>query len=255
MHIAGQRRSPQVNPCSRAQEARRVGDLLRVEVLESLGAGELVGSESELARRYRASRNAVRDALGKLRAQRLVMRKPGTGTLVTADKAAGSMSRLLGLSEYLKDSAGRVANEVWTVEAVPAVPVLAQRLDIAAGSDVVLIERRRLVDDLPMSLDTTYVRADVGEPLGDLDLTQRDLFGLLEDSVGVTLGVAATSVEALPADDGTAVALGIDPGDPVLASDRVVADTDGVPIAVEFVRYRHDRIVLTGTTMRQEWTR
>lgn len=240
------------SPASRAQEARRVGDLLRVEVFEMLSRGALLGSEGDLARRYRTSRNALRDALAKLRGERLVIRKPGTGTLVTADKAAGSMSRLLGLSEYVKDSAGRVTNEVLSVSEIPAVPVVAGRLNVTEGHAVVLIERRRLVDDEPMSIDTTYLRADVGRALARLDLQKRDLFALLEDRLGVVLASAATSVEAIPADEGTAAALGIAPGAPVLASDRVVRDRHHAPVAMEFVRYRHDRIVLTGTTTRGE---
>lgn len=48
----------------------------------------------------------------------------------------------------------------------------------------------------PLSLDASYLTADVGAPLLELDLTGCDVFGLLEAELGLPLGSAAVCIEA-----------------------------------------------------------
>ncbi|GAA3586795.1 GntR family transcriptional regulator [Streptomyces osmaniensis] len=67
-----------------------------------------------LAADYQVSRNTVRHALDLLRAEQLVERLPGVGTVVVAEKYPHGLDRLMGLTETLREH-GRVTNEVRTM--------------------------------------------------------------------------------------------------------------------------------------------
>lgn len=230
----------------RVTPARRVRDLLRAQVLAGVYAGRALPPETDLARDLRVSRNVMRDALCLLREEGLIDRIPGAGTFVVSAKATQGLDRLRGLAESFDGGPGRVSNRVLLAEIVPAPAPVAERLLLESGALVVALERVRLLDDVPLSLDTSYLPADPGRRLLHLDLAGCDVFGLLEREVGVPLSGAALSVEAVAADAPVAAALEVPAGSPLLLLERLTFARDGRPLDLEFVRYRGDRISLTG---------
>ncbi|GAA3361363.1 hypothetical protein GCM10017744_047760 [Streptomyces antimycoticus] len=70
----------------RADRARQLADLLRHQVLTGGFPGGVLPLEDALGQGYGASRNTVRQALDLLRAELLVERQPGVGTVVVAEK-------------------------------------------------------------------------------------------------------------------------------------------------------------------------
>jgi GntR family transcriptional regulator len=146
----------------RADRARQVADLLRGRV----GSGDMpsgvLPSEAELVREFGTSRNAVRDALELLRAEGLIERQPGVGTVVVTEKYPHGLDLLLGLGETLR-AHGDVTNEVRTSGLITAPPIIAARLKLPHGEPVVYIERLRRVGGRPLSLDLTYLVRDLDE--------------------------------------------------------------------------------------------
>lgn len=230
----------------RVTPARRIRDLLRAQILAGVYTGRALPPETDVARDLRVSRNVIRDAFCLLREEGLIDRIPGAGTFVVSAKATQGLDRLRGLAESFDGLPGRVTNRVLLAEIVSASPPVAERLLVEEGSPVVALERVRLLDDVPLSLDTSYLPADRGRKLLHLDLVGRDVFGLLEDEIGIPLSAAALSIEAVAADAPVAAALEIAPGSPLLLLERLTFDCDGRPLDLEFVRYRGDRMALTG---------
>jgi GntR family transcriptional regulator len=230
----------------RADRARQVADVLRREVLSGAFAGGVLPPEDSLAREFGASRNAVREALATLRAEGLVTRIQGVGTLVAAEKYPHGLHRLLGLAETLREH-GEVVNEVRTAGLVVPPPAIADRLALPseAGS-VVYIERLRRLNGVPLSLDLTYLARDVGEPLLDDDLAHTDIFAMIERHTGQDLGRAELSVEALSADPHSAALLAVPQGAALLMVERLTHLADGRPVDLEYIRIRGDRLVLRG---------
>lgn len=102
----------------RADRARQLADLSRHLVLTGGFSGGALPHEDVLAAEYGVSRNTVRHALDLLRAEQLVERLPGVGTVV-AEKYSHGLDRLMGLAETLREH-GRVTNEVRTMGPVAA---------------------------------------------------------------------------------------------------------------------------------------
>lgn len=242
---------PSLRP-SVAMTVRQLRDVLRADILSDLhGPGDRLPAEAELMRLLGASRTSVRAALDLLREEGLIERVPGAGTSVLTTKASHGLDRLRGLGESFGPEAGRVVNEVLSAQIIPSPRMVSDRLQLAAGDEVVLIERVRHLDGKPLSLDISYLPADLARPLLDVDLTSNDVFVVLDGPLGLRLGAARLSIEAIRADASVARLLALPSGSPLLMVDRLTHLEDGRPIDLEFLRYRGDRLTLTTWLIRR----
>ncbi|MGV9248414.1 GntR family transcriptional regulator [Streptomyces sp. NPDC003710] len=233
----------------RADRARQLADLLRHQILTGGFPDGTVPHETILGTDYRASRNTVRQALDLLRTEGLVDRLPGVGTVVVARKYPHGLDRLMGLAETLREH-GRVTNEVRTMAPAPAPAPVAERLQVPPGADVLCIERLRSLGGLPLSLDITYIPLDIGTRLLGADLENTDVFRLLEAVTGRSLGHAEITLEAVNADAHSAAVLQAPRGAALLMLERLTHLVDGRPVDLEFIRFRGDRITMSGLLRR-----
>jgi GntR family transcriptional regulator len=112
------------------------------------------------------------------------------------------------------------------------------------------LERVRRLDGLPVSLDTSYLNAEIARGILQGDLANRDVFALLEEVTGGLLGRAEVAVNAVTADSDTAELLRIPVGAAVFAIERLTFLADGRPVDVESLRIRADRMTLRATLHR-----
>lgn len=236
---------------SRADRARQIADVLRRQVTSGAFGDGLLPGEAELAAEFRASRNAVRDALAILGSEGVVTRVQGTGTVAAGAKVQHGLARLTGLAETLTEH-GEIVNEVRAAGLVTAPPAVAGRLAGGASDDatVVCVERLRRLNGLPLSLDLTYLSRDIGEPLLGQDLEHHDIFALIEAASGHKLGDASITIEALNADPHTAAVLQTPPGAALLMVERLTRLDSGRPVDLEYIRLRGDRLALRGDLTR-----
>lgn len=235
----------------RAAPVRRIRDVLRARIVAGVYGDRPLPSEAELAADFATSRTVIREVLTLLRGEGLVDRIQGAGTFAISEKAVQSLDCLRGLAESFVTGHARVTNEVILAEAVPATSIVAERLGLSRGDLVVALERVRLLDGEPLSLDASYLPADIGLPLLDLDLTRHDVFALIESKLGLRLGEATISIEAIAADGVVAHLLRVPAGSPLLFFERLTYDEGDRPIDLEFVRYRGDRFSLAGRLQRE----
>ncbi|WP_280507566.1 GntR family transcriptional regulator [Nocardia flavorosea] len=238
---------------TRADQARRVADILRHQIHDGT-VGDTLPGEQQLATEHRTSRNTIRDALALLRDEGLIDRAPRVGTRVAVQKFDHGLDALLSLQETLEGH-GTVRNEVRVGQRITAPPVVARRLGLEPGKQVVYLERLRYLGDRPLSLDLTYLAPDIGARVLDHDLAHTDVFVLLEQLSGQPLGSADLAVEAIPADRHTAANLDVPAGAPLLMLERLTRLDDGTPVDLEYIRMRGDRITLRSSLSRTnpEW--
>ncbi|MGV9414905.1 GntR family transcriptional regulator [Nocardia sp. NPDC003693] len=230
----------------RSAPARRVRDILRARIRSGVYGDRPLPAESQLAADFGTSRNIVRDALALLRDEGLIDRVPGAGTFVVATTTVQGLDRLRGLAESFETGSSRITNLVLLAEIVPATPIVAERLELEPGTPVVALERVRHLDGEPLSLDASYLPADIGTPLLSMDLAGRDVFGLVETELGLPLGSAAVAIEAVTADRTVADLLAIRTGSPLLLLERLTHTDSGRPVDLEYLRFRGDRFSLSG---------
>lgn len=87
---------------------------------------------------------------------------------------------------------------------------------------------------------------DLGTGLLGCDLEHTDVFRLLESLAGQPLGTAEITLEAVNADAHSAAVLEAPRGSAVLMLERLTHLADGRPVDLEFIRFRGDRIAMSG---------
>ncbi|MFF3645611.1 GntR family transcriptional regulator [Streptomyces sp. NPDC002564] len=234
---------------SRADRARQVAEVLRRQIASGAFASGVLPDERVLIADFGVSRNTVREALGVLRDEGVVERRQGVGTVVVRRPYEHTLERLTGLAETL-GTHGEVTNQVRVADVVRPPGEVARKLRVPEGGRVVHIERLRFLDGVPLSLDLTYLAADIGEPLLAEDLAGRDLFGLIEQSTGERLGSAGVAVHAVNGDPHTCALLGIPAGSALFTVERLTRMPDGRPVDLEFLRIRGDRLAFCAELVR-----
>jgi GntR family transcriptional regulator len=220
----------------------RIREDLRSQIARGVFAPrQRLDSEAQLMRRYGVSRITVRQALQTLEQQGLIVKVAGKGSFVAPEKPSQDLTQLQGLAEAMTPQGHLIRNRVLAVRHESADAALALRLGLALGEPVVHLRRVRLADGVPLSLDLTWLPAAEGERIAQGDLVRRDVFVLLEQELGLALGHADLSIDAVAAKPEAADELGIEPGEALLRIDRLTHTAGGRPIGWETRYCRTDR--------------
>jgi len=219
----------------------QVKERLLARILDgSYPAHAQLPAESELSNIFGVSRITVRQALNDLQKEGVIFKIPGKGTFVSKPKAFQQLTQLEGFGEAMGRMGYEIYNQVTSHKTIAAPAHVAQRLGLAAGADVAEIKRVRHLNREPVSLEVTYLPADIGERLLREELASRDIFLILENDYGIALGRADLQVDAMLADDTLAHALRVEQGSAVLRIERLTHRADGAPLDFEYLYFRGD---------------
>ncbi|WP_052851956.1 GntR family transcriptional regulator [Streptomyces avicenniae] len=194
-----------------------------------LPPGTLLGNEIDLAGRLGLSRPTVRQAISALVDKGLLVRRRGVGTQVVHSM----VRRPLELSSLYDDLAGagrRPTTRVLGLTTVAASGEAAAVLGLAAGDDVLRMERLRFTDGEPIAYLTNHLPAHAVRATAP-DLEATGLYRLLR-AAGTTLHSAHQTIGARAATAEEARLLDEPPGAPLLCMTRTAYDDKGR--AVEF---------------------
>ena len=122
---------------------------------------------------------------------------------------------------------------------VPSAQV-QDKLRLARRARVTELQRVRFLNREPISLDVTYVPSAIGARLTKEDLATRDIFVILENDYGLSLGHADLQIGSTLADEALAAHLKVEEGSPVLFIERTTHTAAGEPIDYEHLYYRGD---------------
>ncbi|MDR0673752.1 MAG: GntR family transcriptional regulator [Zoogloeaceae bacterium] len=219
----------------------QIKDALREEICNGkLRQHERIPSESELGRRYKASRITVRRALSDLENEQLIFKVAGKGAFVAKPRPFQKSERLQGFGEAMRNLGITVINRVVSFLSIAAPPDVAARLQVSEGSPLIEIRRVRYADGNPISFDVTYVRRALGERLAREDLVKRDIFLIIENDYAMPLDHADLMVKADIAGEALARQLNVTTGAPILKVERLAWTKDGQAIDFEHIYYRGD---------------
>lgn len=210
----------------------------RIESGEYL-AGECIPSETELQRRFNVSRITVRNAIEGLVFEELLVKKQGVGTTVAKHRFVDDTSSLKSFTEKTMDQHANARTDVLEVKQIGASRRMAEHLSVEPGSDLLYVQRLRIIDDEPIGVFSNYIRGDLGVR-ADHDFSG-SIYRLLEETYGVRIGEAEKVIEAIIASAEEGAVLGVSAGDALLVIRNTTFDTDGKPVEYAEGLYRSDR--------------
>ncbi len=217
---------------------QEIADELRsMAVAESPGA--VLPSESELSKRFGASRVTIRRALEIVRDEGLVASRQGFGWFVATEPVRQRLERLGTIESQIRTSGLDPERRVSEFGFVKPPPHVSAELGV---DQVLRVTRINLADGSPFAIVTVWCPAELGQHLSMADVERHPFYELLP----VDLRGASQTIGADVADDDTAVHLAIPAGAPVLKCRRVTTDRSGRPVLMSehvFAAHRTEFVV------------
>jgi len=215
-------------------------------VLATMCAGELapgtaIPSERELMASYAVSRATVRRAIESLVAEGALRRVQGKGTFVAPPRVQSHL-HLASFTQDMRRRGRAPSTRVVRVDAVVPPPEVATWFGFEPGRGAWWLERVRCASDEPMAFESGWYSMDLLPGLDRHDLGG-SLYELLGREYGLAVDTAEQTVRAVTADATLARHLDVEPGDPLLAFDRL-GRSAGAPLERVTSHYRGDRYEL-----------
>ncbi len=186
--------------------------------------GDQLPTIRELCQQYGVSRMTVVQALSLLSQKGLVTSQQGKGIFVAQPKIEHGPVGLVSFTEEITRRGYTPSSRVLSLRQEPAGVEVADRLQIAPGDSVCVIERLRIADDLPMGVQRAYLPERLFPGLASVTEPIESLYRLLQERYGVAPTAATESYEPALADRATAALLEIRPGSPVFVVERLTRD-------------------------------
>jgi GntR family transcriptional regulator len=208
-------------------------------------AGAPLPNQRRLARDFGVTLMTLRQALELLERDHLITRRHGLGTFVAAPSIDYEINKLRRFAGDLSAQGESVSTRVLDARPAVADRRVSAALGVATRARVVVVERLRLVDDHPMSLQRSFLPARIGEEVLTSDLAETPLSQVLEFKLGIVIVRAREAVSAIRLGPREAGELGCPSGAPAFESERVSFDAAGQPVVFDRVFIPGDRFRIT----------
>jgi GntR family phosphonate transport system transcriptional regulator len=224
---------------------RMITRAIESEIAEGgLAPGARLPTEAQLAARFEVNRHTVRRALEELQRSGLVRVEQGRGSFVAEDSLDYEIAPRTRFSEWIRSHNKEPSGKVLALREVPADATVSAALGVRIGAKLVLLERLGMADDRPVVLGSHYFPAarfpgllerlgqggSISEALADCGLPD-----YRRHSSRVTARLP------LPQE---AVLLRTPRNRPLLVSENINVDPDGVVMEYGLARYPTPRVQL-----------
>lgn len=193
--------------------------------------GDILPSESEMEKLFKASRTPVRQALKQLEMDGFIYRYQGKGSFVANYKPIGQWTTMTGFKELYKEEWKKISARTIEVNKIKS-PFYANLLEIGSDEEMIHLKRVRFFNGEPIIYLEHYLTPELPLEIFKKDSTFISIDQLLNEEQNIEFATIKEEIEAVSANKDVAETLKIEEGIPVLNSTRVSFDSLSKPIDV-----------------------
>lgn len=221
-------------------------DIVHEEIIKGFWKpGCLLPSELEFAQHYGVSKITVRQVFDMLAHEGLIRRQRGQGTFVTQPDLPGRPGFIYDFATEMSFLNHLPETKVISTHLAYGSHDSAVMLNIDNGEEIACLERLRLADKIPISIEETYlVHRLCPGVLDNHDYSKESITNVLADQYNLRLVKAKQIVRAIAATPQIAHLLDIYVNAPVLYVERIGITNKDVAVAYIRIYFRADRYEL-----------
>lgn len=208
-----------------------------------LKPGDRLPPEREMCQMWGFNRSTLRSAIAMMTDAGDLYAVQGSGTCV-APRFRRTLQDLQSLTEYAASGGLKLETRLLSCLKMECGKQLSRRLHLVLSQQVHRISRLRILDDIPVLIETSHIPVDLAPDLERHDLVNGSLFRTLQEVYGLCLDHGDEKTSITSATEEEARCLNIRPGDPVFWIVSLTNTPEGTP--VEYCRSvgRADRMEL-----------
>jgi GntR family transcriptional regulator len=220
-------------------------DILRNNILKGdWKPGDMIPTEPELIELYGVSRSTVRQVLERFVNEGLIYRQQGKGSFVAEPTLEQGLTRIVSFTEDMRQRGLEPGTRILFSGLLPAQDDIAAALQIQTGQEVALLQRLRLANNEPMSIEESFLVHRLCPGVLEHDFDKLSLRETLEIFYGIRIERARQVIRAVAASKKIAVQLGVHSRTSLLLIERISINQDNLPIEFLKTYYRGDRYSL-----------
>ncbi|MEG1633496.1 MAG: GntR family transcriptional regulator [Oscillospiraceae bacterium] len=207
-------------------------------------SGALLPSEAELCRTFDVSRSTVRQAIGALESEGLVIRKQGRGTFVAEPKMRRRTENVYSFTSEISALGMKPSSTILEFEIIAPSPDIVTMLELTGNTtQVYRFTRIRNVDAQPLIIETSFYPTYIYPKLTRDLLETHSFYSLLYEE-GIVPYSAVDSYEAVIMGRSEAELLHCKPGSCAFSVQRRTRTEAGVVYELTQSLIRADRVKL-----------
>jgi GntR family transcriptional regulator len=213
----------------RDEEATPFYKQLKDKILEDVESGKLnhgdkLPSERELAVQFGISRMTARHTLSILEREGVVERRVGAGTFISNNKIEMDFITFNSFTNSMLGKGLKPSTQVLSIRKLEAKAILADKLKVAVGEEMVAIKRLRLVNEMPISIEESFIPERYCPNIANLITNFNSLYQILESEYGISLVKAKEYMQVTVSEESESKLLRIRSESPVIFREAVAFD-------------------------------
>lgn len=221
----------------------------RIECLileRQLKPGDRLPSERELCEKWDCNRMTFRAAVKRLVAEGKIVTIPTTGNFVAPAKLERYLQDLTSFSDFVMQKGYHIDNRLISNCTILSTPKMAEKLKIPLGSDIFELVRLRLVDNVPVTLETAHLPCSTFSGIQKYDFERLSLYSVLERKYSVIFGGGTEEISLTYADANEAELLQVEEGEALFYLKGLTWDENKEPVEIIKSVSRTDRLSFAG---------
>lgn len=195
-----------------------------------LKPGKRLPSERDMCKKWELNRATLHSAIRRLVEEGVLTSRVGSGTFVASPRP---VIKLQGATSFI-ESVGAMgykpeARVIYSV-ITKADSHVANKLAVPVGTPIFSLCRTRLINEVPASVETTFVKADSCPGIETHDFAQESFYQVLRERYGIIPVHGSEHLSVTTVDDAEAEQLCVDEGEPAFYQSAVMTDMSGVPV-------------------------
>ncbi len=216
--------------------------------------GSMLPSENEFTKMYDCSRNTVRRALAQLASEGFVQAIHGKGVQVLYQPVDQAMFTVGGIESFAESAKrNNLSADTKVVQFVDLVcdEHTSKTTGFPIGTDLLYIQRIRLLDDKPVIFDINIFRKD---SIGDLtpEIAKNSIYAYLENELGMNITTSQRQITAEHATQIDYKYLDLTDYDFVSVVTSHTYSSEGIMFEYTQSRHRPDHFAFYDTATRQK---
>jgi len=204
--------------------------------------GQSLPSEQGFCDYLGLSRTVVRQAFADLEHRGLLKKRNGKKTTIAHPEYRGAlMQSLRGFHEEAEREGQNPRTKVLDLKVIAADEVVAGKLGIAEGAQVILLTRLRYLRDQPEVFVKTYLNYGRCASLLNEDFSDKSLYRVLDQKLGLVIAKGVRTIRAIALNAREASMLKVKPQSPALLLTSVGFLADGTALEYFVAKHRGDR--------------